>query len=370
MRPKTKVLFFIESLGGGGAEKILFTIAKSIDRKKFDVTVATVIAEGVYADRISKLVKFKPLMEIHNRLLYKILYHLIYFYLPLKLVYRFFFPKGYDVEIAFCEGFATKLLSFSTNKRKIAWVHTDMLHNPWTQSHIYSSIDEEKRVYSKYDQIICVSETVRESVKTKFGIEADTIYNPIDCDEIIEKSKEKIPLPVKRKIRFVTIGRLVEQKGYDRLLKVVKSLKNERDNFELWILGEGPEKEKLIEYIDKNNLNDCVKMWGFASNPYPYLVVSDVFVCSSRSEGYSTAATEAIILGLPVITTLCSGMKELLGENRYGIIVENKEEALFEPLKKILFESDYLAILTRKAQERSNDFKISSLMKPIEELLI
>ncbi len=369
MGQKRKVLFLIESLAGGGAEKILLTIASHINKDKFDITVATVVADGVYADRISEFAHFKPLIKAQNKLIYKILYHLIYFHLPLWIVYKLFIPKGNDVEVAFCEGFATKLLAHSPNKKKIAWVHTDMLLNPWTQGAVYPSIEKEKKVYLKYSKVMCVSETVKESVSAKFGIKANTIYNPINSGEIISKSKEKVFLPPKRKLRLVTTGRLVEQKGYDRLVRIINKLRNKKYSCELWILGEGPERKKLVDYIEKNKLNDDVKMWGFVSNPYPYIAACDLFVCSSRCEGYSTAATEAIILGLPVVTTLCSGMRELLGDNEYGIIVENEDMSLLEPLTKIISNRNYLSELTSKAKERSNDFRISSLMKPIETLL-
>ncbi|MBK5721505.1 glycosyltransferase [Dysgonomonas sp. Marseille-P4677] len=369
MEQRIKVLFFIESLAAGGAEKALSTIINNINKDKFDITVATVIANGVYVDQISRYVKFKPLITTRNRFVYSVLYHLIYFYLPLWVVYNLFIPKGNDVEVAFCEGFATKLLANSSNKRKVAWVHTDMVVNPWTQCQVYFSIEEEKKTYLKYNKIICVSEAVKQSVKMKFGIEADTIYNPIDRDEIISKSKEEVLSPTKSKFRMITIGRLVEQKGYDRLMKVINELKIEELNFELWILGDGPERQTLEDYIDKNNLNDYIKLYGFIPNPYPYIVTCDLFVCSSRCEGYSTVVMEAVILGIPVITTLCSGMKELLGDNIYGVIVENEDMALLEPLKRIIYDRDYLTELAQKVKIRSDDFKISSLMRPIEELL-
>lgn len=369
MKSKTKVLFFIESLAGGGAEKILYTLVKHIDKDKFDITVSTVIADGIYSKQVSEIVRFSPLIKTSNKFLCKILYHLIYFYLPLRTVYHIFFPKGNDVEVAFCEGFATKLLSYSTHNRKLAWIHIDMLLNPWTQGVVYNSINEEREAYAKYSKILCVSDTVRHSFETKYALKAETVYNPIDSNEIINKSKEEILLPPRKKLRLISVGRLVEQKGYDRLLKITDSLKKENVNFELWILGQGPEKEKLTEYINKNDLIDCVTIWGFVSNPYPYFAVSDLFVCSSRSEGYSTAATEAVILGLPVITTLCAGMKELLGDNKYGIIVDNDDTSLLEPLREAISNPAYLETLKFKAQQRSNDFKISSLMKPVEELL-
>ena len=252
-----------------------------------------------------------------------------------------FITKGNDVEIAFCEGFATKLLAFSTHIIKMPWVHTDMLTNPWTQEFVYTSVAEEKKAYLRYNQIISVSDVVKESLKRKFGLDSLTLYNPVDSQEIINKSLDYISLPQKEKLRIVTTGRLVVQKGYDRLVRVMKKLKDEGHSFELWILGEGIQRKELTEYITVNALDDYIKLWGFIANPYPFIKASDVFVCSSRSEGYSTAVTEAIILGLPVITTLCPGMKELLGDHQSGVIVQNEDLSLFEPPKTVISEHRY-----------------------------
>lgn len=349
---------------------MLSTIVNHIDRDRFDVTVCAVIAEGVYVEQVSRTVKFKPLVKQRKGFLYKSLYNLIYHILPAGWVYRLLIPKGNDVEVAYCEGFATKVLAKSPCPRKIAWVHIDLVANPWTQGIAYRSIEQERKAYSKYSEIICVSDNVRKAFEDKFGIAAGTLYNPIDADAIIEKSREKVALPAKTKMRFVTTGRLAHQKGYDRLLKIVKRLRDEGYDFELWILGDGADREDLTLYINENGLNDHVRLWGFVPNPYPYVAAGDVFVCSSRSEGYSTAATEAIILQLPVITTLCAGMEELLGMNEeYGHIVPNDEMTLYEPLKKALDDKEWLGELKRKAVERSNDFKIETLMQPIERLL-
>ena len=97
---------------------------------------------------------------------------------------------------------------------------------------------------------------------------------------------------------------------------------------------------------------------------------ADLFVCSSRSEGYSTAVTEALILGLPVITTECSGMVELLKNGECGLITENDDEAFYEGLKSLLNDAAMLAHYREKAVERGKDFTIESLMEPIEKLLM
>ena len=132
-------------------------------------------------------------------------------------------------------------------------------------------------------------------------------YNPVDRDDIIKKANQPIDnlnLNLNtNNIKLVTIGRLEEQKGYDRLLKVMHRLKIDGLDFNLWIIGQGSKKNELEAYIKDNGLTENVHLLGFQSNPYNYLKTSDAFVCSSRSEGFSTVVTEALILGKPVITT-------------------------------------------------------------------
>ena len=94
------------------------------------------------------------------------------------------------------------------------------------------------------------------------------------------------------------------------------------------ILGQGPEKDNLLSMINELHIEDSSKLLGYNTNPYKYLKNSDMFVCSSVAEGFSTAATEALIVGTPVVTVEVSGMKEMLGENNeYGIVTDNNEDA-------------------------------------------
>ena len=132
------------------------------------------------------------------------------------------------------------------------------------------------------------------------------------------------------------MGGLVQQKGYDRLLRIYNNIVKKEKNIHLYILGEGNQRKELEKYIRNNNLGDKVTLLGYKENPYKYVKKADLFVCSSYYEGYSTAVTEALIVGTPVITTLCSGMQELLDNGTYGMIVENNEESLYNGLKKLI----------------------------------
>jgi glycosyltransferase involved in cell wall biosynthesis len=177
------VLFFIESLSGGGAERILSIIAGAIDPVRFDVTVATVTAGGVHVDAVRRAVAFRPMIRTHNKLCYSILYHLIYYVLPAGWVYRLFLPQGSDVEVAFCEGLATRIIAGGDAPRKIAWVHTDLEDNPWTDS-VFRSPCRQEECYRRFDCVVCVSESVREAFERRFGLPALVIYNPIDSAAI------------------------------------------------------------------------------------------------------------------------------------------------------------------------------------------
>ena len=278
--------------------------------------------------------------------------------------------EKYDVEVAFIEGYATKIISGSNNKdsKKIAWVHIDLIENPWTEV-AYHSLEEEKECYQKYDNILGVSEEVVKAFEKRMDI-SDTVsvqYNPVDDIEINQKATmDNIEYPSNIK-NFVTIGRLVDQKGYDRLLHVVNELKD-HFKFCIRILGEGSDREKLEDYIKKNHLEDYVKLLGFQNNPYPYIKAADAFICSSRSEGFSTVATEAMILQKPIFTTDCAGMKELFGEYNCGMICKNSEDGLKRMLEEV-FAKENFDEYQQDIKKRSEFFKLERRMKEISDII-
>lgn len=377
-----RVLFFIETLNGGGAERVLTTLVQNIDRSKFNVTVCSVVDNGVYDEEIKKFANFKPIISkklLNNpvgRLLYKIKYNLIYRYFPLAWVYRLWLPHGNDIEVAFVEGFATKLISHSTNRssRKLAWVHCDLKRDHWTRL-AFQNDEEEKNCYQRYDEIITVSQTQKESLHQLYGLlPVKVCYNPIDSDQILKLARQnEVVLPkLQFGVRLVATGRLTKVKGFDRLLRIVTRLKHESHPVELWILGDGGEKTLLEEIVKENHLQSVVTFWGFQTNPYQYMAQCDLFVCSSLSEGFSTAITEALILGLPVVSTEVSGVREQLegGREKCGLITENSEEGLYQGLKTVLEQPELRKSLAVAARERGNDFQMKQLMSAIEKELL
>lgn len=304
------------------------------------------------------------------RLWYKIKYKLIYHYLPCRLANRWVIPrKGIDLYIAFTEGFATKLLSF-TPQKKIAWVHADLKTDPWTHnSHIFRSLEEEKTAYQRYNQVVCVSKAVEQVMKDLYSLQQTmTIYNPIDTRVILHGAKQPINFTQSTSFKIVTVGRLVQQKGFDRLIRIVGKLWRNGKNVELFIIGEGTERKKLERIIQEEKLENQVHLLGFLKNPYALMAKMDLFVCSSRAEGYSLVIAEAITLGLPVVSTNCAGPNELLGNGKYGILVDNNPDALYKGLRQTIESPDLLERLKQKSLEKRDTLGINDTMNQIEQL--
>lgn len=289
------------------------------------------------------------------------------------LVYRLFVPKGYDVEVAFVEGYATKLLAASSNKKakKVAWVHCDLKEFPWpVNTGVFKSLDEEKAAYSKYDEVTVVSKASKNHFVEIYGLADRTrcIYNPIDRKAIGELASLGKRDSEDKRFRFVSVGRLTEAKGYDRLIEAAARLKRDGLVFELLLVGEGSDRALLEKQVTVSGLADVVKFLGFQKNPYQYLNQCDCFVCSSRTEGYSLVIAEAMCVGLPVISTRCAGPEEILDGGKYGVMVENSMEGLYEGLKKVLTMQD-LRGMKHLSAERAKSFDLERTMQEVYEVL-
>ena len=369
-----RVLVFIESLDGGGAEAILRNTVSVIDKSKFDITVVTETDNERYTDEVRSYVHHRSFTKRNGSVLNEIVNKVIIKYSLLaseKAVRNNLIKGDYDVEIAFCEGYATKVIGNSGRKncKKIAWVHTDVINHPWSEA-IHGGAENERKCYENFDAIVCVSETMKESFVKKYGMaeKVHVVYNVIDDEETRRKSEESVNLDLPRPI-FALAGRLTQVKGYDRLVRICAKLRDMGYDFSVAVLGKGEEEENIKKLISKNSLDERIKLFGFQENPHKFIKNSDVFVCSSYAEGYSTAVSEAVILGVPVITTECSGMREIFGGEDCGIICENSDEALFEAMKKVLDEPSLLEFYKEGEKKRAESFSMASRIRVVEDFI-
>ncbi|MBR6109433.1 MAG: glycosyltransferase [Clostridia bacterium] len=361
-----KVLFFIETLGGGGAEKVLCDLVNHMDRTKFDITVQTLWP----SERRKKLadgIRYKSVYPSRSRT------NMMRMRIEsaLGLTYRLHMKDDYDIEAAYLEMGSTKIIASSSNKKakKVAWVHCDLTLRA-KDPECY--IKQAAPIYRKFDRVACVSKGVLSSFRDMFGNKpkACVIYNTVDDAGILRGAEEPLPDDAKkRRVTAVTLGRLTQLKGYDRLLEVHKQLIDEGFEYDLWILGEGEEREKLETFVRENGLWDSVRFFGFRTNPYPFIKNADLLVCSSRFEGLSTFVTEGLILGKPIVTTDCTGMHELLGDSEYGIITQNSTEGIYKGIKRCLSQPAVLKDYERKARRRGEEFSACELTRITERFL-
>ena len=350
---KTKILFFHFDLGNGGAEKVLVNLLRGLDNDKYEVTLYLLFNHGVNLSSLPSNVK---LLYLFNRAPFRGIIHLLKILSP-KLLHKLLIKDKYDIEVAYIEGAPTRIISGCPNKESklLAWVHTQANEILFSS---FRTINEAKLAYQNFNKVLFVSEIAMSTFSAKTGwtdIPMGVCHNVIDVNEIMTLSTDVINVELSTsKINLCSVGRLTPLKGYIRLIHILGNLKNKISlDWQLYILGQGEQKSLLEKTIMENGLQEHVHLLGYDKNPYKYLSKMDLFICSSYAEGYSTAVTESIIVGTPIITTNCAGMNEIIGDSEAGIIVENTDSALSNVLEQLLTGNIDIQSLKANAKMRS-----------------
>ena len=359
-----KVLFLINSFGGGGAEKVLVNLVNNMDLERFDISVQTLVDDGPNKMYLSEKVKYDYIFHKSFRGLNYID--------RIPGIYRYVIRGRYDIIIAYLHGVWTRILAkASENQHTIAFLHANMNNSEFMKDLVRRNKVE--KCFKNYDRIVAVSESVRQSFIEATGITKNTCvkYNTFNIPLILESAKEECHLlQHENEIILCSVGKLESVKGFDRMIRVLARLKEEGIIFTWNVVGEGIDREKLEKMVNEYGLNSQVRLWGFDQNPYKYIAKSDLFVCSSYSEGFSSVVAESLILGTPVLTTDCSGMREMLGEhNEYGIVVDNDEDSLFNMLKAIAQDKEILTVYREKTKERASFFSIEHTVSEVERMI-
>lgn len=364
----TKILFLIPTLMHGGAEKVLVNLVNNLDRTKYDVTLYSIFDEGVNKQFLQPHVtyrsRFKKVFRGNSQLMK--------LFSP-KVLYRFFIKENYDIVVSYLEGPAARIISGCENPeiQKIAWIHSEMLNENLAKVG-FRSLKEAKDSYAKFDMVAGVSKNVLEAFRNWFDLKSKmkVVYNVNETDQIISKSKEPSPaFADNHSLKICSVGKIIPVKGFDRLLEVHRRLLDEGIQHEVNILGIGEMKSEIEKKAKEMNVSKSFHLLGYDKNPYKYLAKSDLYVCSSYREGFSTSVTEALILGVPVVSALVSGAKELLGDNNeFGIVTENSTDGLFFGLKELLSNPEKLRYYKDKAAERGSFFSTEKTVKEVENL--
>lgn len=247
--------------------------------------------------------------------------------------------KQYDVEIAFKDGFTALFTIFGDSKKKVHWLQYE--YKKTNPNEKYDKLF--KRILPQFDQIVAVSDNVKKYFNEVYnlGDKVSVIYNVINQNKILKKANEECDITLNSNdFNIVSVGRLHQAKGYDRLINVIAKLKefNEKltHNLKIYIYGDGPLFFELKKLITDLNLNDIILLVGQVDNPYKYVKNFDLFVLPSNFEAFGLVIIEAMTLKVPVLATETSITDKLINSAVNGMVVENSIDGIYNGLKKII----------------------------------
>lgn len=311
---------------------------------------------------LDKKVEIKPFLRFYFRGFSKLIDKI-----PKRFLHKLLAGNQYDIEIGLCMTLPIKIVA--ADPRLSAANDYSAEHFAWMHGY-----DEGVKLYDYYKKIgkvVCVSKSCAERLKreTNGGFEIDYTYNLLNDAEIQKMGNESIHVGRASNVQFVSVARMSPEKGYLRLLEICRRLVDEGYSFGLWLIGDGPQKVELQAKAHSLGLDKTVSFLGRQNNPHAYTSKADVFICSSFSEGYSTVCTEAIMLGVPVITTSVNGGQEIIDEAECGMLVGMENEDLYNGIKAVLDNPQLIDKWKKTLQTTKENFSYRNRSKKLYKIL-
>lgn len=372
---KIKVVFVHYKLVCGGAEQALFDLIQLLDKEKFDVTLFVQSPGGdwdhkfidagirVIYDYSCRQPTWNPVRKLGN--VVKKLKTAEAYKRDGQGLLDVILPEKPDIVISY-SAWCHDLIAFTENAKSVKYIHGDPGTNP-----VYREEAQSKQeLLKRFDRIVCVSRAAWHSFQEISGITkgVELHYNPIDSDSV--RSKAEIPVELPKDVPLVcAVGRLSEEKGFERLIVIHKRLLNEGIRHKLVIVGDGPDRDFLRRLVNATETQDTVILAGYQSNPYPYMKQSKFLVSSSFTEGLPVISMEALCLGIPMVSAVPS-IGETFGEEMCGIITENDNRSLEAGIRKMLTDEAFYAEAKAGAVRRSSFFDGARMVREVEEMLL
>lgn len=370
---KCKLMFFVYIMGQGGAEKVILNILNSINRKKYDIYLTLGVREGnTYLDDL----KDKEQIKIN------------YLDVPLgnnemasqKLAE---YLDKLEIDILFTEAYFTNTLAYQARKKQKSKKKVKLIFREAT---FRSKREEGKTIrnilktfimYNFYaKKIIAISGGVKKDLIDFYHIRESKIVkisNPVDIELVREKSNEKINDSRFEKIKgkkIINVARLVPPKDQKTLIEAFKIVSTKVKNVSLILVGAGYLETELKELCQSNGL-DNVYFFGFQTNPHKYVKNSDLFVLSSKVEGFGNVLNEAMVIGTPIISTnFMSIQEEILDYGKSGLLVPIGDKiALSDAIIKMLNDSKMCQEYTKNAKKHVSKYGIKNIVKQYEKII-
>lgn len=251
-------------------------------------------------------------------------------------------------------------------KKKIAWIHG---------AHPFIGVHKKdvSFIYDKFDKIFCVSNMTKDNFVEDFPSLADkseVYYNHIDVQDILQKAEEKLDVEYNNsQINVVTVGRVSKEKGQDLIPSVTKILIEKGYNIHWYIVGDGPDRQRIENLIIENDVNKNVTILGMKSNPYPYVKNCDIYVQPSYLEGYGAAIFEALILGKLVVTSKNVGAMEILKDGEDLLVANATSSDIAREIERLITDDNLKnkLINSTNSKDYSNESEIKKLLEFLDK---
>ena len=371
MADKKSVLFFIDSLTCGGAEKSLISLLPLLDYSKIDVDLMMVHRGGIFEKFIPEWVK---IVDFPNS---KGLWKEICLF-GFRIARRLFpnrhgaemrwqvvssaYPeldKSYDVAIAYQQGFPTYYLSEKvTAAKKIAWINVDLEKAGYRAAF-------NRPFYDKMNKVVPVSDRLCEMLNLSNYVDSCKLYTVFDIlnvDLIKKMSHETLQRKTNSNdFIIVTVGRLAAPKGYDLAVEAAKILKTQGISFKWFFVGDGELRHEIEQMIEVYGLNSNIFLVGMTPNPYPYMAMADIYVQTSKFEGFGLTLNEARILNKPVISTNFPVVYNQLRDGENGLICDMNAESIAE---KIMLLASSIPLREKLIDATRAEINTTSITEP------
>jgi len=379
-KPKIKILFRHRSMEMGGVEKVLLSMLKNLDKKKFDLSLCLNLFQGELRNEIPKDIPFKTLAKgkedfSANPFLKKV--QLAFRGMKLAL-YRqfpiipdtFILKNNADVEIATgYTMFADVLNSSNKNSKKIGWLHSDITF-PKLQPVVPQLLEQ----IPKFDYFIFGSQQSEDILKATYPDlplpDHQVIVNAIPIEEIKEKAGEFVPDFKTSDPVFVAVGRLHSRKGFKKLIEAHSKLIAYGFPHKVMIIGDGEEKDNLNKTINELNVSDSFILLGSLLNPYPYVKNADFFIMPSESEGWPLIIADTLILQKPIIATAVGGIPEMIEHKKNGYLIDYNSDEIYNAMKTFMTEKALVQAIQENLKSSEKQFDNQKIFDAVENIII
>lgn len=371
---KKQIAFFINSMSGGGAEKVVQLLTEQLIKDK-ESDIILILLENKITYQLPKNIKIIHLFSHLDNCLQKFI-GLLYGSIKLKSII-----KRYKVQIIISSLERSNFINVIT--KFIGSPHKAIISEHTNPEYTYGGrtlknsivIFLLKLLYSKADRIIAVSNGVKKTLIKVFKIDEgkiQVIYNPCDINKIKKLSMEKVEYPwFGEKIPIIiTVGRLTKPKGQWHLIQAFAEVKRKIKS-RLLIIGEGELKNQLMLLAKDLSIDKDVAFLGWQKNPYKYMAKSSIFVLTSLWESFGIVLVEAISCGLPIVSFDCeNGPREILKNGKYGMLIPaGNKIALTNAIISLLEDKKLRESFIEKAKERTQDFVVEDIVKKYKKLV-